>query len=72
MAAASTTAAAALLFIATQQERKPAAAAAGSGQPSSGNPSEHAQYRPVYDIEIEGKNFPEELPVFIEVAKVRL
>lgn len=44
----------------------------GKGSPPGNvSPSTHAQYAPVYDIPIEGKAFPGEVPVFIEVSKVR-
>jgi hypothetical protein len=52
-----------------------AAASAAAGPPessSSGKPREgtnhaHHHYEPVYDIDIRGKNFPKEVPAFIEV-----
>ncbi|EWM23239.1 inorganic diphosphatase [Nannochloropsis gaditana] len=62
---------AAFFFLLAQTEHEPTAtAAAGSGSPPGNvSPSTHAQYAPVYDIPIEGKAFPGEVPVFIEVSK---
>lgn len=42
-------------------------AAAGAAKPSAEAPSGQHHYTPVYDVPIHNKNFPKEVPVFIEV-----
>lgn len=69
--------ASALFLLYTHEEKQAhpslaASAAAASGASQEKEVKTRGHHTPIYDINIESKNFPKQVPVFIEVSKVGL